>query len=182
MCVSVWIYIYIYIYIYLGGIIIVNTTLIELVKKDMLVKVVTNSMNLDNIEWWRRIHIIEDPWHQRYRVIVLGLRLLCLVRGFTFSSSFFFFFFSSMCKCFAPSWCLLMNFLDWLVVFLLSFYDIKLNVQTFLMVGYSLFCGLTCSNNFLNVGYLGLHQICNQKVLCIHQSLLLRDFLMLPFS
>ena len=44
-------YIYIYIYIYLGGIIIVNTTLIELVKKDMLVKVVTDSMNLDNIEW-----------------------------------------------------------------------------------------------------------------------------------
>ena len=42
---------YIYIYIYLGGIIIVNTTLIELVKKDMLVKVVTDSMNLDNIEW-----------------------------------------------------------------------------------------------------------------------------------
>ena len=40
-----------YIYIYLGGIIIVNTTLIELVKKDMLVKVVTDSMNLDNIEW-----------------------------------------------------------------------------------------------------------------------------------
>ena len=85
MCVSVCEYIYIYIYI--GGIIIVNTTLIELVKKDMLVKVVTNSMNLDNIEWWRRIHIIEDPWHQRYRVIVLGLRLLCLVRGFTSSSS-----------------------------------------------------------------------------------------------
>ena len=43
--------IYIYIYIYLGGIIIVNTTLIELKKKDMLVKVVTDSMNLDNIEW-----------------------------------------------------------------------------------------------------------------------------------
>ena len=38
-------------YIYIGGRIIVNTTLIELVKKDMLVKVVTDSMNLDNIEW-----------------------------------------------------------------------------------------------------------------------------------
>ena len=36
-----------------------KTTLVEVVKTDMSIKKMTKSMNLDRIEWWKRIHVAD---------------------------------------------------------------------------------------------------------------------------
>jgi hypothetical protein len=36
-----------------------KTILVEVVKTDMSIKKITKSMNLDRIEWWKRIHVAD---------------------------------------------------------------------------------------------------------------------------
>ena len=54
-----------------------NITLLEVVKNDMSIKWVTESIILDKIEWWKTIHVTNPNWSVRSQHVGIMWKSWC---------------------------------------------------------------------------------------------------------